>query len=112
MTVTNINPEKEPIPRSWVPVVHQGGKEPPSEGECWLRRMEVGTVFVCSYVTFAFGDLYELVWKGDKFFLLHHTLGDERVTDCYVNPEVFCHERLNYEILSKKDNNDEQRNPD
>lgn len=109
-TVTNINPEKEPIPQSWVPRVILGGKEPPSEFECWLERLPVGTVFLTHYMTMCWGDLYELIWKGSKFYLLHHTLGDGTVRDCYVIPSMFCNERLDYEILNNPPKEEETNN--
>lgn len=95
----NIDPEKEPVPAAWVPRVITGGKEPPSEYECWLRKLTPGTVFITHYQTICWGDIYELMWKGEKFFLLEQTLGDGQIRDTYVIPEMFCNERLEYEIL-------------
>lgn len=97
--VENINPEKEPIPSSWVPRVIAGGKggDPPDNN--WLETLEIGTVFVCAYITFSYGDYFELVWKGSRFYLLHQTMGNGRVLDVYVQPNIFCNEHRTYEVL-------------
>lgn len=95
----NIDPEKEPVPAGWVPTVITGGKQPPSEFECWLRRLHPGTVFITSYATAYYGEVYELLWKGDKYFLLTQTLGEDITRDVYVLPERFSNEHPEYEIL-------------
>src|ERR1700761_6086637 len=97
--VENINPEKEPIPASWVPRVITGGKDDEPPGNNWLETLDIGTVFVTMYVTFTFADKYELIWKGSDFYLLQQEMGDGTFRDVYVEPHRFCHERRKYEIL-------------
>lgn len=107
MTVAN-NSEKEddPVPL-WIPRVITGGKEPPSEYECWLERLPVGTVFIAGYMTHYHGDLYELLWKGSKYYLLHQEGMYER--DLYVLPHRFSNEHLEYEILGHNPPKEEEQ---
>lgn len=108
-TVTNINPEKEPIPQSWVPRVITGGKEPPSEYECWLERLPVGTVFIAGDTNDVYGKLYELIFKGEHFYLIHMMI-DDTANDLYINPRKWCSVHREYEILHLEGENNEQRN--
>lgn len=105
----NINPEKEPIPRSWVPRVITGGKEPPSENECWLEKLPVGTVFVARGSQDVYGKLFELMYKGERFYLITMIV-DDNVNDLYINPWMWCSIHPDYEILPNPPIEEEEDN--
>lgn len=111
----NINPEKEPIPRSWVPRVITGGKEPPSEYECWLEKLPINSIFVACKINGYLGAKYTLLYKGEIFYLLTREITEGYEEDVYVHPRKFCNEHQDYEVLGldnppKEEEDNEQRN--
>jgi|SRR6185312_12218523 len=103
--VENINPEKEPIPASWVPRVITGGKGPPSPPEPpvvnWLQQLPVNTIFAAVAKNAIFGFQYELIFKGDKIYLLHQWSETGMVFSIYINPEEWCKIHTSYEVLGR-----------
>jgi len=100
MAVENINPEKEPIPASWVPRVIAGGKEPPDgTSNIWLDRLPLGAMFIAVRRGEYKAYLHEIVWKGEEFTLLEVTFPDETTQDLYVHTASFCVDWHTYEYL-------------
>lgn len=96
--VENINPEKEPIPASWVPRVLRGGKDgdpPDPPVKSYLETFEIGTVFVASARGQIQAFVFEVVFKGELFTLLQQPNG----VDTYVNNHLWCIEHKDYEVL-------------
>lgn len=85
----------------WVPRVITGGKRPPEEPEIdWLTPMEDYSTFVCRQNKNAVdGELYHIVFKGSKFYLLQWDLPDGKVWSRYVHPPSFCKLYKEYELL-------------
>lgn len=99
MSIQNINPEKEPVPASWVPRTIKGGKEPPdSLFTPWLETLQTMTVFICGNKNSAYGCRYKLMWKGETFYLLEEYFADT-VEDRYVFPYNFSRNNPEYEVL-------------
>ena len=95
----NINPEKEPVPRGWLPRVITGGKGDPPDPNDWLTPMEVGSVFVARQKDFPVdGELFKLVFKGEIFYLLEHIVNDDSY-DRYVIPSAFSRRYVEHELL-------------
>lgn len=102
--VENINPEKEPIPASWVPRVITGGKGPPGgpppSGESnWLVTLPVDTVFVAQPKGSAEMNLYNVQYASEECYLLIWRLPDGKLLDMYYNPEDFCRMMKTYKVL-------------
>jgi len=102
--VENINPEKEPVPASWVPRVITGGKGPPEgpppSGESnWLVTLPVDTVFVAQPRGSAEMNLYNVQYASPECYLLIWRLPDGKMLDMYYNPEDFCKMMKTYKVL-------------
>lgn len=94
--VENINPEKEPVPRGWVPRVITGGKgptDPPSEppkSDDWLAELEVGRYFLTRVNDHTIDfELYYVRHKAGEWMLLEWNLPDGKIWDRYVNTKRF-----------------------
>ncbi len=105
--VENINPEKEPVPASWVPRVITGGKEPPDGGgtlppaKNWLETLPVRTVFACrANVNTVDWEMYFLVHKFTNIYLLKMETPDGKVWERRVDPKMFCKHYRDYEVIA------------
>lgn len=104
--VVNINPEKEPIPRSWIPRVITGGKEPPDGtgrppiDMDWLCQLDLFTVFICraNHLTVDF-ELYTVEYSGPDFTLLKWHLGDGRYWERRVDTLLFSTQHRDYKVV-------------
>lgn len=101
--VENINPEKEPVPASWVPRVITGGKGPPGGSgpvHNWLVDLPIGTTFVAQPVGSEVEmNLYHVDYSSEEVCLLTWRLPDGKFLDMYVNPDGFCKRHKNYKVL-------------
>jgi hypothetical protein len=98
----NINlEEEEHLPTPWVPRVVRGGKDgdpPDLTNKNWLKPLPIGTVFVTSAKGSIQAFLFELVFKGELFSLLHQEVNGI-TNDIYVNNHLWCIEHKDYEVL-------------
>jgi len=86
---------------SWTPRVITGGKDgdpPDTPSGNWLKDMEIGTVFVTAPKGSIQAYLFELVYKGELFCLLHQSIGGA-ISEIYVNTKLWCNAHKDYEVL-------------
>lgn len=108
MSKLNINPEKEPIPASWVPRVITGGKEPPDgSGEVYLHRLSVGTTFIAGASTGPSAACWTIIWKGEHYCLLED---NQFESQNYFNIVKFCQYHPEYEVLGHNPPKEEEDN--
>lgn len=119
--VTNIDPEKEPVPRSWTPRVITGGKGPPEgprePGDAfnWLVDLPVGTTFVAQPRGSSEMNLYHVQYASEDCYCLVWRLPDGKMLDMYYNPEDFCKNMKSHKVLGslpiaeEEDDGSEQR---
>lgn len=80
------------------PVLLTGGKEPPSTANCWLDKLEEGTLFLVSKQgDFNLGLFLLLGRTSEKTTILVHK--DNPNQKLYINPGVFCNTFRLYETL-------------
>ena len=102
--VENIDPEKEPIPASWVPRVITGGKGPPegpTSGENWLLNLDVGTVFLCRQgkKTVDWEEYFLLAKPAFDIYYLKVSLPDGNIWTRRVDPKLFCNHHKDFQVL-------------
>jgi hypothetical protein len=116
--VENINPEKEPVPASWVPRVITGGNgKGPPEGPTppvtnWLIHLPVDTVFVAQPRGSAEMNLYNVQYASEECYLLVWRLPDGKLLDMYYNPEDFCKMMKSYKVLGSLPISEEKNDSD
>jgi hypothetical protein len=102
--VENINPEKEPVPASWVPRVIRGGKGPPEgprDTENWLLKLDVGTVFLCRQgeKTVDWEEYFLLAKPSNNIYYLKVSLPDGNIWTRRVDPKLFCNYHKDFQVL-------------
>lgn len=111
--VENIDPEKAPIPRAWVPQVITGGKGPP-EGptnyDNWLSLLEVGTVFLCRQgeKTVDWEEYFLLAKPTENIYYLKVSLPDGNIWTRRVDPRLFCNYHRDYQVLYVQQEKEEE----
>lgn len=79
-----------------------GGKGPPEEPSTnWLKDFQIGTVFACrASVNTVDWEMYYLIHKFEKIYLLKWELPDGKIWERRVDPVLFCKQHKDYEVIA------------
>jgi len=114
----NLDKEKDTVV-AFEPKLLIGGKEPPSTGETWLDKLEVGTCFLVADnnpMEFVLG-LFRISERVGKATVLNSPSAPGNL---YINPVAFCRKYRLYETVGvlmdkkeeeKSDDGDREQSP-